>query len=1119
MFFRNSLKNFRVLLCCVLMQFVFLSDVVAQESVAIENNGVMPGDLTGEVLIELPPPSSEEDLAKVSPQALRLRARNWSSHLGDSAVSGARHVSPVWTRPDIMSSPIPSSEMVEVKPKQFEQKITDPKTRYTRWQFANWNFPREALTFYMAVGVMSFFECSLKVLSHNPMACSQFLHELQTPVSWGSFGGFVFANHFTTHFFNPHRRIEAGVRPGVLKPLYGTVNINEVKPNDPRVLGRVGDKAVVEKLNPSLRYMGLAAGVLVSRFLTNLYMDPNITYIRKHMFEDRQNWTAVDQERWDRAWDNAYRDWTTAMLKGDFVPPVLSVMSSMGAATITANIFSESRKAVMATRGGQALARGGQTVTGALSTTRFIRPAAGVVQTVAGGLHPLALMGKSVLGIIHFLAWDKYVFTPFFHKQWSLGTSSARMRSVENNIAGFLDIAHQRLDRGQLTNDVLIDVEPLQNHIRDWNMAVADYRLGLGQNIQTTFQNWQAFFQAFNTQKDAAYYFYKDVIENKGLEFRADHQGRDRFGRSWRSKGMLDAWHFGSRGLSQSIRVTANRLHLESQLLQAGLKLEILDRYADSQLREIIRVIDGQPSSEDLDLVEYLNLGLPFRHDFTEFDYQIRTKAFYLGIAPQILNEFEREHTPYIHEFVDFLEEQPLAHQAVYVVMANERHDWTNRNYNDLLHTLQSYFDGFTESHLKSLQDNEGKCKIGLRISHSQSLQDLQDNYFACRGQLETLKMQASNGQLHQPGQYFDEDYGKTVLRHKRHSGIAFHSTAEKLLIGMVCGKSPEELGSDIFYRGGGLGALTFEPPRLFKDRPSFCDNLSNVHQAFSVSQNGREVSYQHLLDYVSNNIENEGITVESFQRGFWGMDSNEMILPQEDLEKTPQFEVTELLAEIEDTYLKEEQQAFHENMTRAFHKISDSPSHAASNISGFIAHTHFTDVKTYPRGIHQFEQNLTDDYLDVLYEVLQIASQNDTDFLSSIAQDMDALRDLAHYTGRQYDDLKTTQNGNVHIEYEQFILSSQAYCVQDLADQQDFSPEELQKEIRETLESEEYQYIVHCRLLDLNQKVDDYLKEYSGTSIERLAVLGLTSQLLGGVQQSLNYSAMIEGWLPQTQE
>ena len=1021
------------------------------------------------------------------------------------------------------------------------------------------------------------------------MAFVQFGQQLRDPVSYPSFGGFMVGNHATRYFLEPVSRLRGNVKPSYLPiPTSG------------------------------IHYAGLGAGVLLSGVIHDIAYDPNIQYIVKRAFDNKENWTPIDHARYERAWDQAYQEWVSSEKASSYIPAILSVSLSVYTATGVANMVSKLAQKTKNTSSVQ------KTLS---SLTKVGLRSPKLVSSFGRGVSSLfGPWGLAIGSIIHFLSWDQYFFQPIINKEWGLMTSSQHIRQHEEAILQTLADAYPTNTFQESANDSytllfrflnddihtdpyiqeqinycpsfgdcsneekewiisaenrnffnrdndpstylrssvfqvpvlfhdsysslwsvpdLTEVidgdltrgEVLQEHLTDWNIATQKYRSTLSQQLQVTLNNWQSFFRPFRELEEITYNFYRHIVETKG---RLSFSGSFNLHWDWQSKGMLDALYFGSRGLDESINIASDRLYLESQALQLGLMPEILHALPDNQIRHLITILGNEYETGLLDkpselyelMVEYINLMGSFHiildpwkiSEFEKFDYQTRLGAIYLGISPAIVNQFDREQTPYIHQLVRSLEEQDQRQQAFSVYATNLRWDWTQiGGQYDVIEGL------IAEGHLERNEEEDFRRKY----------RELREKIETMRVKILTNLNESLSEKNKHDAKYFDKSpyIADTPARPSQAnwgsiymSGLGFtppssddfvyYSTKERLLFLMVCGESPEELRNRIAYRSG-LGAFYFEPPRLFKERPLFCNHLRHVHHAFSVDEDGQTVNYRHLLDYVSRNIP-DNMTVAHFDQTFWGKNQNTL----QALENTQHVEVAEFTSQVHDSFKEKEDRAFNSKLQRAYQDRSyqsmDLPeddldsAFLSQELSRYYNYASYS--KPYARGIHQFEMDVVDYNLRVLVSLLPKDHWEHRQFLKTVVYGyIDRLMELSFYVDSRfpnypnhYRDYLCSKLLEEQVNRAGVMSVSIEAISMDPADS-DSCQNLIAKSGPSTLP---YQFIVHHQILDLEDEIIDYFATHEDLQDQRDSILPLVSQLLSHVQASFNHSIMVKLWL-----
>lgn len=501
--------------------------------------------------------------------------------------------------------------------------------------------------------------------------------------------------------------------------------------------------------------------------------------------------------------------------------------------------------------------------------------------------------------------------------------------------------------------DVLLD------HILRFNSRVQEYRQSLSSEIDITIEEWKAFFEPFFGELHTASNFYGYLIETQGQLHFENETPPFPYAPELvnKSRGMLDALYFSSRSLNESNTLSTLRLFNESKFLHFGVQPQVVHKLSNQDLESIARRLATEntfsgrvPTNEHLYLIDYLNFGFDVSRvsDFNEFDFQVRREAlrdpFIMGLKVEVL---DTKSTQEIYEMMQFLKDQSEGDRPHYIRLANEGRDFNelyqiaNRRDFDRLYRSDQIIQ--TENPQEENTDEES---------------------------LESNEVAAISTNIVQRGaRYFDNSWYPNPLT-KKHYGIMYFSTLEKLLISVVCGESLEELqsSSDLARRSAfGLGALEFNAPRLWPDTPTFCQEIRHVHQGFVAKENGQDVFYHNLLDYVSQNI-GSLITIDEFQE-FW----NKTVLPAAApvLSEYTNMKVAALAEDMSDVY----------NNTSYGYDYSDP------------GYTEDFPTSGYARGIYQFERDITNYYLNLLVSLLPV---EDADFVSNLRSHLNTIRSLS---------------------------------------------------------------------------------------------------------------------------
>ena len=267
---------------------------------------------------------------------------------------------------------------------------------------------------------------------------------------------------------------------------------------------------------------------------------------------------------------------------------------------------------------------------------------------------------------------------------------------------------------------------------------------------------------------------------------------------------------------------------------------------------------------------------------FNTDDIAIRYEALSMGLPGELLNT---KTTYEINNLMEFLESQPRTIQSFYITLANQEWDWdqlltlTIADINLLMKASQLGLhpeflkanDIQTISHFVQFLENQPSEDARSQYLESQPSEVMKSHYINIANEKyeKEVEIETKVNIVQGAARHFSS----SITEGSRHYGITYYSTLEKLLISMVCGQSFEDI--DLIDRGAlGLGNLEFNAPRIWRNRPAFCDQIETVHHAFFVEKNGQNTYYYNLLDYVSKNIGYQ-ITLEEFEY-FW----NNQVLP-----------------------------------------------------------------------------------------------------------------------------------------------------------------------------------------------------------------------------------------------
>ena len=518
----------------------------------------------------------------------------------------------------------------------------------------------------------------------------------------------------------------------------------------------------------------------------------------------------------------------------------------------------------------------------------------------------------------------------------------------------------QRARTQKARGDILLD------HIFQFDFHVQEYRKALSLEIDTTIDEWKAFFEPFYGWLYTTSNFYSYLIKTRGqLHFESESQpypyAPDLVNKS---RGMLDALYFSSRLFDESNNLPTLRLFRESKLLHFGVQPQVVHKLSDQDLKNIVdrlttehqNTLSGRrPTNEHLYLIDYLNFGFDASRvgHFDEFDFQVRSEVFRNPIINGLkVDILDNKNTQEIFELIQFLKNQSEGDRPYYIRLANQ-----GRGFDELYQIAsQNNFDELYQSHQTTATQEESLNK--------ESLDHLENNRNIVQAK------------------FFDNSLYPNPLT-KKHYGIMYFSSVEKLLISLVCGESLEDLQHDLVQRSHfGLGALKFNAPRLWSHTPALCQKIKHVHHGFFTEENGQDVFYYNLLDYVSQNIGSQ-MTSDEFV-WFW----NNKVLQA----------VNPILSE----YMGMKTAALTEKMSDVYNNTAYGYDYSDPNYT--------IDFPTigYARGIYYFERDITNYYLNLLTSLLPV---QDRDFILALNSHINNLRDLSlkSHSSNIYEDLNIT--------------------------------------------------------------------------------------------------------------
>ena len=393
-----------------------------------------------------------------------------------------------------------------------------------------------------------------------------------------------------------------------------------------------------------------------------------------------------------------------------------------------------------------------------------------------------------------------------------------------------------------------------------------------------------------------------------------------------------------------------------------------------------MQFLESQPEGMRHYYVSLANGGWDWSqlYGFDTNDLAVRYETLSMGLPSQLLKE---KSTYQINEIAEFLERQPRRFRSFYITFANYEWDWdqlltlTPEEINMLIRANQSglHSEFFKEntlqdiSNLMQLLDNQPLEEPGYLESHpSQAVRSHYINMANEKYEQEAETEAETKINIVQNGAWH---FSSSTAESSRHYGILYYSTLEKLLISMVCGETVEEI--DLIHRGSlGFGDLQFSAPRIWKNKPTFCDQIETVHHAFTVEENGQSIYYYNLLDYVSKNIGHQ-ITLEEFEN-FW----SSQVLPSAELAKS-------------------------EYMSRKTDVLVEDISSVYNN-TGFLNYLDSKFSKSTATGLYQFNRDTTDYYLNLLITL----SPKQEAFSETLHDYIDCIRQLSQYPSFKFEEI-----------------------------------------------------------------------------------------------------------------
>lgn len=319
---------------------------------------------------------------------------------------------------------------------------------YSLGKYAILQYPAEALGFYMALTAMSIWECMVNAhipseapsnptIVENHTACTALMQTLKDPVSHVSFAIFIQTNKHTSRMMSRY---------------------NE------KFKAKYGRSFIPDGLT---KYLGLAAGSLVSTLAGEFTTDPNVRYIATNFFKNKN---SAEQNRFDRVMDVAYEKWAVSNMTvyGHHVASLLaSAVTASFVTSMGTKIFRSLQTVYDRSSGGtipgslpvpdSKIAHiGGKTVKRfRFSSFKFPIKA---FSRLAGPAAVYIEVGT----LLHFFFWKYTVYGPFFKKLLMQEEAGAKLKFYQSEVIKYLAYANQK------ENVFLSQVKtPVRNFIYD----------------------------------------------------------------------------------------------------------------------------------------------------------------------------------------------------------------------------------------------------------------------------------------------------------------------------------------------------------------------------------------------------------------------------------------------------------------------------------------------------------------------------------------------------------------------------------------------------------------------------------------------------------------------------
>ncbi|MCB0393708.1 MAG: hypothetical protein KDD25_04080, partial [Bdellovibrionales bacterium] len=395
--------------------------------------------------------------------------------------------------------------------------------------------------------------------------------------------------------------------------------------------------------------------------------------------------------------------------------------------------------------------------------------------------------------------------------------------------------------------------------------------------------------------------------------------------------------------------------------------------------------------------------------------------------------------------------------------------------------------------------------QISEAFGGEQSIQNQIQNFGKDEQTNYALRMASRGTQILADGaEYYDDDMSLNSTN-LTESGVAYQSTVVKLLIQAACGKRIEELQHDIGWRNGFwvmLGSLRFTAPRLVKSDQNVCHSIAYTpYKSFWVTENGKDVHYYNILDYVLRNIPDD-LTVEKFDSEWWP-------------------HVLSYSEEVYKGYKEKEKTAFDEQIEKAFYdpsygrflKLDDmtkvgNPLTGASFLHPILTSTSdpFIRRKMYANGIRQFAVD-TSDYL--IRVIVSMLPHEDPEFTDRVYYILENIQELTRNVGTDFESL--LQN-STWKQYANHIIQSE---LDSIDNEKEYVAAGLQFAMYRT--PDYHRLALHHRIDELKFAIKNEFQRRNASNTYTRAITRALDLILDQVEAQVGHASMLQTMTPRS--